>query len=72
MHAYWQTGMVLKVGNVFVRFARDSLTLDLIGRCKITHGSKQALNMTWFVLAQFYYVIEMLLRNYKGVCPEVC
>ena len=69
--AYWNAGAILRVGHVTVRMSRDSATLDVIGRCKITNGSKQALNMTWFVLAKFFYVIETLMLNYKGLCPEV-
>jgi len=51
--------------------SRDDSTLDVIGRCKVTNGSKQALNMMWFVLAKFFYGIETLLMNFKGICPMV-
>ena len=71
IHGYWQTGLVMKVGSVSVHFAYHNSTLDVIGRCRITHGSKQALNVTWCVLCQFCYVIEVLLSNCKGICPEV-
>ena len=69
--AYWNSGVILKVGPVIVRMSRDDSTLDVIGRCKVTNGSKQALNMTWFVLAKFFYGIETLLMNFKGICPMV-
>ena len=69
--AYWNSGVILKVGPVTVRMSRDSSTLDVIGRCKVTNGSKQALNMMWFVLAKFFYCIETLLMNFKGICPTV-
>lgn len=69
--AYWNSGVILKVGPVTVRMSRDNSTLDVIGRCKVTNGSKQALNMMWFVLAKFFYGIETLLMNFKGVCPMV-
>lgn len=69
--AYWNSGVILKVGPVTVRMSRNNSTLDVIGRCKVTNGSKQALNMMWFVLAKFFYGIETLLMNFKGVCPMV-
>lgn len=69
--AYWNYGVILKVGPVTVRMSRENSTLDVIGRCKVTNGSKQALNMMWFVLAKFFYGIETLLMNFKGVCPMV-
>lgn len=69
--AYWNSGVILKVGPVTVRMSRDDSTLDVIGRCKVTNGSKQALNMMWFVLAKFFYGIETLLMNFKGICPMV-
>lgn len=69
--AYWNSGVILKVGPVTVRMSRDNSTLDVIGRCKVTNGSKQALNMMWFVLAKFFYCIETLLMNFKGICPTV-
>ena len=71
MCSYWNSGAILKVGPVTVRISRDNTTLDVIGRCKITDGSKQALIMTWVVLAKYFYVNEALLMNYKGICPEV-
>lgn len=69
--AYWNSGAILKIGPVNVRMSLDDSTMDVIGRCKITDGSKQALIMTWVVLAKYFYVIETLLSNYKGICPEV-
>jgi len=71
MCSYWNSGAILKVGPVTVRISRDNTTLDVIGRCKITDGSKQALIMTWIVLTKYFYVNETLLMNYKGICPEV-
>lgn len=68
---YWNSGAILKIGPVTVRISRDNATVDVIGRCKITDGSKQALIMTWVVLAKYFYVNETLLMNYKGISPEV-
>lgn len=68
---YWNSGVILKIGPVIVRMSCDDTTVDMIGRCKITDGSKQALIMTWVVLAKYFYVFETLLTNYKGICPEV-
>ena len=71
INCYWQHGIVLGVGHVVVRISREGDNLDVIGRSEVTNGSKQALNMTWYVLAQFLYVIETHLSNYLGMCPEV-
>ena len=69
--SYWNSGAILKVGPVTVKISRDNTTLNVIGRSKITDGSKQALIMTWIVLAKYFHVNETLLMNYKGTCPEV-
>ncbi|XP_048582483.1 uncharacterized protein LOC5520491 [Nematostella vectensis] len=71
LHGYWERGLILKVGDVLVKISREAAFLDVIGRCKITHGSKQALNMTWYNLAQFFYVADTLLSNYSGLSPEI-
>ncbi|KAK3728436.1 hypothetical protein QZH41_009482, partial [Actinostola sp. cb2023] len=71
IYCYCQRCLVLKVGDVMVKISRDGSYLDMIGRSKITHGSKQALNMTWFILAQFFYVTDTLLQNYSGLSPEI-
>jgi len=71
IYCYCQRCLVLKVGDVMVKISHDGSYLDMIGRSRITHGSKQALNMTWFILAQFFYVTDMLLQNYSGLSPEV-
>lgn len=65
---YWNLGVILKVGFVIVRMLCDDLILDVIGWCKVINGSKQVLNMMWFVLVKFFYGIEILLMNFKGIC----
>ncbi|XP_028407976.1 uncharacterized protein LOC114530594 [Dendronephthya gigantea] len=65
--AFWQTGLVLRHGEVEIMIASKPRVFHFTARCKITNSNKQALNMTWASLSGFINITECYLSNFPGL-----
>ena len=69
--AYWQSGLIVRLGDVDVMMASKPRTFQLSARCNVTNGTKQALKIAWATLAQFIHVTESYLSNFPGLYYRV-
>ena len=69
--AHWQTGLIVRIGDVDILMALKDQLYQLEARCKISNGNRQALNMAWSTLAQFIYITESYLLNFPGLFYKV-
>ena len=65
--AYWQSGLVVRLGDVDILMTSKPRTYQLSARCNVSNGTKQALKMAWATLAQFIHIAESYLSNFPGL-----
>ena len=69
--AHWQTGLIVRVGDVDILMVSKPQEYHLTARCIVTNGNKQAVNMAWSALAQFVHITECFLSNFHGLYYRV-
>lgn len=69
--ALWQTGLVVRHGEVEIMMTSKPRIFQFIARCKITNSNKQALNMAWASLSEFINITECYLSNFPGLYYQV-
>ena len=68
---HWRNGLIVRLGDVDILMTSKSRVLQMIARCNVTNGTKQALNIAWSTLAQFIHITESYLSNFPGLYYRV-